>query len=260
MAKTQRWIVVSDLHCGQYAGLTPPAWQKGSGPLAESTLKLRKECWKWYRSMLRRYKGVDGLFVLGDCIDGNGYRNSGVELLTTDRLEQADMATFALQQWEAPSILMVNGTCSHTGQSEQYENIVADKLGADISAHEWATINGVTFDLKHSIGGSAIPHGRHTAIAKDRLWNKMWSDNELQPDADVYLRGHVHYHSYCGGPGWLAMTLPPLQAAATRFGALKCSGLVDYGITVFDINADGSYSWHTEIAQLQQVAAQAKQF
>ena len=120
-----------------------------------------------------------------------------------------------------------------------------------IGSHEWVSVNGCVFDLKHKVGGSAIPHGRHTAIARDRMWNLLWAEKGLTPKAHVILRGHVHYHNYCGGPGWVAMTLPALQGMGSKFGARQCSGLVDWGVVIFDVDDDGSFDWHAETVTIQ---------
>jgi hypothetical protein len=90
------------------------------------------------------------------------------------------------------------------------------------------------------VGGSTIPHGRFTATAKERLWNVLWNERELRPKAQVILRGHVHYATFCGEPGWVAMTLPALQGMGTRYGGRVCSGTVHWGAVIFDVNEDGT--------------------
>ena len=73
----------------------------------------------------------------------------------------------------------------------------------------------------------------------------------------MILRGHVHYLNFCGGPGWLAMTLPALQMKGSKYGVRQCSGVVDFGFTVFDVGEDGRYTWWPELADIKSQRARA---
>jgi hypothetical protein len=116
-------------------------------------------------------------------------------------------------------IVSVYGTPYHTTTNgDEWENIIAHRAGFDkIGSHEWIDVNGCIFDLKHHIGSSSVPHGRHTQSAKQHLWNLLWAEKGLQPKANVILRGHVHYHQYCGGTDWVAITSPALQGTDGSF-------------------------------------------
>ena len=256
----KRGIIISDPHCGHLTGLTPPAWQI-KRPSKSKTKRnkwsvLQEELWKHYKSLLKKFGPFDFGFSLGDSIDGDGGRSGGVELITADREEQADMAVAVHDQVRLSANkgfewVGVYGTAYHAGQSEDFENIVADRAGfKKIGSHEWADVNGCIFDLKHHCGSSTIPHGRFTAPAKERLWNVLWAERELVPKARIILRGHVHYHAYCGEPGWVAMTLPALQGVGTKYGSRRCSGMVHWGLTVVDVDNDGGFDWHSEVIQI----------
>jgi len=254
MAKQRRKRVVAlgDLHCGHRVGLTPPEYQWHAPNTTKHAWQkygdIQREAWNWYAAKIKELRPVDLLLVSGDCVDGRGERSGGVELVTTDRDEQADMAVACLAPWKAKQIVMVRGTPYHAGNYESWEDPVADKLGAKIGNHEWVTVkvgkNEVTFDLKHHIGGSQIPHGRATAIKRDALWNSIWAEAGLQPRGDWILRGHVHYYGstshYVGQRKVTAMTLPALQGMGSRYGALRMSGLVDFGLISWDITAEGT--------------------
>ena len=258
----KRGVIIGDLYCGHVSGLTPPAWQ--SGVNNKSTTKrnkwaeLQRSLWVEYKKLLKKYGPFDFGFSLGDAIDGKGSRSGSVECITADRSEQADIAVSCHDQVRLHARkgfewVGVHGTSYHTGaEGEDWDSKVAKDAGfKKMGAHEWVDVNGVVFDLKHHLGSSGIPHGRHTAVARDRLQNMLWSERELQPKADVILRAHVHYHNYCGGPGWVAMTIPALQGMGTRYGARRCSGLVDWGITVFEVDKDGGFDWHCETVTIQ---------
>jgi len=268
MAKAKRVVIISDLHCGHRAGLTPPAWHyritnEEEAAAFQKWAIVQKECWDWYRSTMSKLRPIDVLIVNGDCIDGTGRRSGGTELVTTDRDVQCQMACKCLQVAKAKKVLMVRGTPYHTGEEEDMENHIARTLPADkIGDHEWYNINGVTFDVKHFIGSSTIPHGRVTALLRDQLWNRLWAMTDQQPEADIMVRSHVHYAVFAGGHfnGRLkvAMTTPALQSHGSKYGAKKCSGLVDFGITYIDIDAKGNYSCPSVItANLPHMAASA---
>lgn len=149
-----------------------------------------------------------------------------------------------------------HNTPYHVGKLDDYEDLLAEHLGAAIKDHPFFTIGGVTFDMKHKVGSSSVPYSRGTSIARDRLWNVLWSERGEQPKAGVILRSHVHYFSYVGGPGWVAMTTPALQAAGTKYGGRACSGTVDWGVVVFEVE-DGEFDWTAHLVNLESNVVEA---
>jgi hypothetical protein len=185
----------------------------------------------------------------GDAIEGTGAKSGGLELLTADRHEQSAWAARCLREVGAKNYHMTYGTGYHVGDAELYEGLIAQELGCKIGWHEWPEVEGVVFDVRHFVGSSAIPWGRHTAVSRERIHNLLWHlHDEGQPRARFFGRSHVHYHADCGGPGWRAMTLPALQHAATRYGAARCSGVVDVGLVVVDVSK-GEWTWHAELLE-----------
>lgn len=256
--------IVSDLHCGHVAGLTPPAYQLRENPKDKTQThnsRAQAEAWEWYVARVKSIGKVDALLINGDCIDGDGSKSGGTELLTTDRQVQAQMALECIQVWDTDTHLMTYGTDYHTGNAEQYENDIAKELGCKIGTHEWPRVNGVTIDIRHHVGSSSVPYGRHTPAAKEHLWNILWSREEAQPEAQVVIRSHVHYHAHAGGTEagrqWLALTTPALQLAKTRFGGKRCSGVVHFGFLVLTIHADGTFTWRPHVVKLEHDRAQA---
>ena len=270
---TKRVVILSDFHCGHRAGLTPPyRWPTPESKHKdddERTIRVRKhteryrklneECWNWFTGELTKLKKtspskkIDACFFNGDAIDGKQQACGGSEFNAPTMIDQCDMATHILKRVQAEKYVLSYGTPYHVGKDTDWEDSIADRLGAvKIGSQVFPEVNGVTFDLKHEpAGNSNIPHGRHTGVAKDRMWNLMWwADEERQPRAQVYIRSHVHYHAYAGGPGWLAMTTPALQAASTKYGARRCVGMVDYGFVHFDIHDNGSYTWQSHVAKI----------
>jgi hypothetical protein len=238
----KRVLTIADEHCGDEFGLTPPNWQR---------TEVQEELWDTFVNMIEAIRPVDILVNNGDFIDGKASRWGSTGLITADRVEQAEMAISIVEFIDAEENYFTFGTPYHVGTGEDFESIIANSVGGTIEPQLWLEVYGVMFDVKHFISSSSLPHGRHTAIARDRLWNLIWADVEQQPKSDILIRSHVHYHNYCGGSNWVAMTTPALQGLGCKFGSRIPSGTVDFGITWFDVYEDGSFSWDTDIILIQ---------
>ena len=253
MSRTKRGkrvVVVADFHCGHEVGLTPPDWQGTGGKQAEKAL-VRSYLWKTYAAELEKLKPIDLLIVNADCIDGRGARSGGTELIVVDRHEQAAMAAECIKQAEAPVVVMTYGTPYHTGDIEDFENSVADKLltrtyrpDVEIKSHAFVDVNGLIFDIKHKVGGSQIPHGRATAILKESMWNAMWAERDVNPRSDVIIRSHVHYMTAATDGRVWAITTPALQGLGSKFGTRQCSGTVDWGFLYFDVGNKDDFTFN----------------
>ena len=246
----KRVVVISDLHCGHVVGLTHPDFNP-SYPRGSERFKLavrRRELYKFYTDRMEKLQPIDILIVNGDAIDGKGPRSGSTELLTTDRDEQVEMAAVAIREAKAGQIYISYGTPYHTGKEEDWEDLVAKEVKADkIGSHDWLDVNGLILDYRHHVGSSSIPHGRHTAPARERLWNVLWAEWDEYPKSDVLIRSHVHYLSYNGAFGWLVLTTPALQGMGSKYGARRMSGTVDFGLVHFDIRGKGDFSWDYHI-------------
>jgi len=255
----KRVAIIADLHCGHRAGLTPPQWrfrQSSVEHIWRKFTRVQEETWRIYLREVKRLLPIDVLIVNGDCIDGRGERSGGVELVTGDRNEQCKMAADCIRVWHPPRIVMTRGTGYHTGDIESWEDLIAEGLRADgievkIGDHEWVDVNGFIFDCKHHVSGSQVPHGRWTAIARDELWNSLWTEAGEQPRAGMIVRSHVHYcvggWRYFGAHRVEFLTTPALQAMGTRYGARRCSGQVNWGLLAFDLDARGGIVCRKEI-------------
>ena len=252
---SKRLLVISDPHAGHNAGLThPDYWHDKKHPYGMH----QRELWGFFDTALKMIGKVNMVVCDGDLIDGKGWRSGGVEQYTSDMDMQADMGAAIIDHVKANEAGLIYGTPYHTGDGEDWEKIAADRAKtpiAFVSGQEWLKFSNCVFDFKHKVGGSSIPHGRMTAIARAKLWNNIWSLDGKQPNADVLIRGHVHYHSFCGGPGWMAMTCPALQGFGSRYGVRQCEEEVHIGMIVFDVEKDGSYDWRPIIADLPQQTA-----
>lgn len=253
----KRVVVISDTHCGHMVGLTPPGWQSLSGSL-EKFGEMQKAVWSFYSGWMEKLQPIDLLIINGDCIEGKGERSGGTELIEADRGEQVKMSVRCIEEARAEKIVIVYGTPYHTGATEDFENQVADGVRAwKIGGHEWIDVNGVIFDCKHFIGSSSVPHARHTAPARDALWNKLWSIDDQQPRADYIIRSHVHYYTVQGDKDFTAFTTPAFQGYGSKYGIRKCSGRVDVGLMWFDVSEEGGVSWDKKILEIELLKAEA---
>ena len=53
------------------------------------------------------------------------------------------------------------------------------------------------------------------------------------------------------------MILPSLQGAGSKFGARKCEGTVDWGVTVIDVDNKGAFDWTCDTVTFESQAAVA---
>ena len=261
----KRILVVSDMHCGHKTGLTPPHYQTNLIDDVDHNIKkhnkwtmLQRSLWHEFEKLIDKHQPYDLAFDLGDMIDGKGSRSGGTELITSDRDEQVDMSVYVhnhIAKKGNPGFKWygVFGTAYHSSGDggEDWESMVAEKSNFErIGSHEWVDVNGVVFDLKHHVGSSSVPYGRHTAVAKEKIWNGLWAEHGMQPMSSVILRGHVHYAAYCGGPGWVGMTLPALQGMGTKYGSRVCTGMVHWGVTIFDVRDDGTFNFSQHVVNI----------
>jgi len=228
---------IADLHCGHRAGLTPPDYQDRVGRWADA----QADSWDKYLALVEKSAGADTLIVDGDAIDGRGQASGGTELIASSLAVQRDMAVECISQFAAKKIVMARGTDYHAGWGgEDWEDFVAEQLREQgrevlIKDHPFVDLDGVTFDIKHHIGTTSVPHTRGTALLRDKMQNEQWYlDGDGQPLADVILRAHAHVHEgsfgYRGDRMWLAVRLPALQLAGTKYGGRRCSGVVHWGM------------------------------
>ena|SRR3990167_6337097 len=242
--KAKRVLVVSDFHCGHEVGLTPPKWNPASG--IDDKTAYRSYMWQQFFKTVRSLQPIDILIANGDLIDGRGERSGSEELIVLDRILQAQMAVATLRVCDADKIFVTRGTDYHVGHEESWEDLVASDLKAErVGDILNIDINGLMVNARHHIGGSQTPLGRTTPLAREAVWNALWSVRQGFPQADVMIRSHVHYHAFTGGPGWLAMTTPGLQGYGTRFGERRMSGLIDFGLIYFDITSRDDFEWHS---------------
>lgn len=260
MAKNyKRVLVISDLHCGHHAGLTPPRYQQRptGHPMLDKIAQTQDMGWQFFLSKVDEYAPYHATVVNADCIDGRGERSGGRELWSTDVKMQCDACIEILSTIRSKKIVMTYGTPYHTGTSTDYEDFIADGIGAEeISPHLYRSINGRVFDVKHKIAGSSTPYGSLTPLAKEIVWNRLhYAKGIYTQKADVLIRSHTHncdllYHDNC-----LGIITPALQSfhpVGTIYGSRQCVGGVDYGIIVLEVPTSGKIITFPEFIPVEQ--------
>jgi len=267
----KRVVAVGDIHAGHLIGLNGPPWQQqikeavADRNKRNKYSKISRALWREFTKMLKDLaaeRKIDVLLVNGDAIDGTGFRSGGTEQITTDRLEQAEIAAHTINHTRIfgkpkMSIVMTFGTPYHTGMGEDFETVVADKVGAvKIGSHEWPEVNGCVFDLKHHIGNTSVPYGKGTALSKTRLQNTLWALEEMQPKSKIVLRSHVHRYAGVDDVDGMGFTLPALCGMGSKFGARICEGIVHFGLMYFDIDHHGNVvNWDKKIVKIKEQRA-----
>ena len=256
----KRIVAIADLHSGHRAGLTPPPWQfKEPWPDNQFHREQRKKyayvqrtTWSFLEQVARDLQPTDPnmklvLVVVGDGPDGKGRANSGKELITADMDEQLEMCAQGIRLFHPDEIYMLAGTGYHVGQDDDWERQLAYKINAnDFRDMLWMDVNGLIFNFRHKTSRSVIPHGRATALLRQRLWEVLWSEWEERKAASILVRAHVHYHTYAGGPDHLVMSCPALQVYS-EYGVRQCEGMIHAGVVWFDVEEDGRYTWDSRI-------------
>lgn len=225
-------LFVSDLHCGARTGLSP-----------EPQNEIQEELLSAWMDMVKAFAKPDILVVDGDAIDGKGHKDSGLDTLLNDPLKQVSAAHTLLEMIQAHETFIIAGTGYHVSGETDFESVLAERMNSELHSKLSLSVNAFVFDIRHFVGSSVIPHGRFTAGGRELMWETMLSSIKSRRRADMIVRGHVHYF-LCGQTSYGGfMTLPCWQAAGSRYGARKCSGLIDIGAVRFTISQGGDSSW-----------------
>lgn len=245
----KRVLLASDTHCGHIAGLTPPEYHLNEDhPRLGHFAKFQKETWLWFYNEIERLKPFDVAIWNGDLIDGKGRKSGSTELLTADRNMQVDMASEIIWKVGAKKDVLTYGTSYHTGQEEDFERKIADNIDAEAIKSELnLDINGVILNVKHHTVPSSSPYGQGTPLLKDQLYQMLRAEQEERPKANIVVRSHIHEYIKITSRNGIALVLPALQGAMTKYGQRRCVRLVDFGFVYVDIYPNGEYDLHAQV-------------
>jgi hypothetical protein len=243
-----RILTVSDLHCGNIAGLTPPRFN----PQSEVDYKMydyRKRLYEWVQKEIDAIRPIDICVCDGDAIDGKGTKTGGIEQITTDRTRQIDMAVDFLKWVDADEYHFTFGTGYHVGNEEDFENrMIAEFPGSTIEDICVLNVNGLILKWRHHIGSSSTWTGRTSPLLNQQIWDTIWSvDNEYER-SDVQTFGHTHYFQAVTNKLGTAFTVPALQGlGGSSFGGRRLGGTIDFGFMQFDVNSKEDWTWRVHL-------------
>jgi len=208
-------LFLSDFHCGNIAGIAPPGYR------CDAVRSIQEIFYDWFIKNLRANGPYDGLFVMGDMVDGEGKKGT-LDTFETNISRQQEAAAAVIREAGVPPayIWMVRGTPFHTNGVLEYEDRVAELIGCDIKNVQKRTIEGWNVHGKHVGGRSDIPYGQGTPLLKelDRLESEAFRESKEAPD--VIERGHVHYDMQVRKHRRQALNCPclelPLDGANSR--------------------------------------------
>ena len=243
-------VILADIHGGHLFGLTMPDHQLTPNQAEGSHFRQKAYDWQratadWFQAEIQRLGPIDIAVSNGDAIEGKGYRSGGTELLTSDRHQQCSIAEAVIRSTAAPRVLIIRGTPSHTGEDEDWEDTLADRFGVEAQDHAWLQHGSVVMDFKHHLGSSTVPRTAPPALARDTVWNLLWSERDLQPKSNFFVRSHLHEYFHTGNADFTALVTPALQGW-TKYGAKRMSKTITYGFVSFRFDEEG-FSWKPHI-------------
>ena len=230
------------MHCGHRFGLAHPE---------DCVNDFQRKAWNFIEDGLKKYAPFDLVFCNGDAIDGNAKRNGGIELITTDRLEQCDMAKKILRKIayigkNVPEYYFTRGTPYHTGNEEDFENVIAESFSTEGKQNIGETllvkVEGILFDLKHKIGGGPMPGAKASSILKEMTLAMLKEVADSREKADVFVRSHVHQHVFVQQMKRTCVITPALEINSA-YGQRQCSGLTDFGFLVCEVDNGKISKW-----------------
>lgn len=233
-------LIISDFHCGHRYGLAHKD---------DCVNKEQLKGWDFFIKGLKQHGPFDVVIANGDLVDGNARKNNGVELITTDRLKQAEMAIKILKTIpikKNAQFVFTYGTPFHTGEAEDFEFIIAKDFGGKIGDAMLVEVDGVVFDLKHKVSPASMPHNRSSSPARDIIFAMLKEVKEGRTKADVFVRSHVHYYSFFETMERIAITTPALQINSS-YGQRQCSGIIDFGFLTCQVESGKILQWNKHI-------------
>lgn len=243
MKSSKRILILSDLHCGHRHGL---AHQD------QCVNQYQKKAWDFFIKGIKKNGPYDIVFCNGDLIDGKQQKCGGIELITSNPEEQCDMAIKILRKIQflnknkSLNYYFTRGTPYHTGSDIDYENLIAREFRngdkKNIDERLLVKVNGITFDLRHKIGSSSLPHTRMSPIAREISIAMLKETAEQRAKVDIIIRSHVHYYTMIETLDRVAISTPALQFGSA-YGERQCNGITDFGFLVCEVGKNKEIKW-----------------
>lgn len=252
-------IVVSDLHCGCKLGLCPPAVKLDDGS-GDSTVeyvasRLQLKVWQWWEEFWGEWVPAAcrhepfAVVVNGDAIDGVHHGSkTQISHNFNDQLNIAESVLRPIVDLCEGRFYMTRGTEAHVGKSQEFEEMLARRLGAvpnddgiACRSELWLMVggdSGALCHLLHHIGTSASPIYENTALRREMVDSIVESARWGDRFPDVIVRSHRHRynkdefatHRGMGicvtTPGWQLKTPFTFKVASARLSQPTFGGIM----------------------------------
>ena len=250
----KKLLVLADIHAGSPFGLTHPKWQWKDNNDSERSkaVRLQKDFWDWYSRKAKEIGKIDYVVTNGDAIEGKARKNGGTQLLTTDCLEQGEMAYDVISHIKSSQYFMTYGTSYHTGEAEDFEKPIANKLRilnknkniAVIYDELRLDVEGLIFDFRHFINGSPSTISKNNAILRQQEIEIVKAYSSGEKCSDVLIRSHRHQSTDASGllPNTRVFVTPALKISGERYGRV-CDGIINVGFLLFEVESRVKWSW-----------------
>jgi hypothetical protein len=256
-----RILVESDYHAGHILGLTPSRYWSESNPWA-------RILWEERAKILAGIGKIDAHILNGDAIDGPGRKDSSAHL-TTDIIEQTEMAIEAAECVKTKRRFVVKGTGYHTDAGGNLERVIASALNTEAVDELRLDIHGRKLHARHVVGRSDTPYGQMTQLQKEVVNDMLQAEMEDYESADIIVRSHVHYCTMTAvadaarGLMRHAVTTPALQLRApvqSEYTRKLRTWLYHVGLTVIEIDKAGNVGIFPHIIPLKLTAPQSREY
>jgi hypothetical protein len=266
-------IFEADAHVASTYGLWPPdADCDGEGGRQKLNFlqEYIYECWQhattiWLPQVVGNTPKI--LVTVGDMVDGVQPKSP---LVTDDGALQVEAAESVLlpvaKMCEAT--YSVSGTLYHAGKSAGWDNVLAKRIGAipevvkkeseaagapdgveekdesgEVRRRRYArwqlflSVEGVLFDIAHTIGGSGVPVSRFSPLMREYVQDAVsaYEDPEW-PHPDWIVRAHGHMYRLLPQEASTVLALPGWQAKTPYAHKVNRGRPFDIGMVVLMVD------------------------
>lgn len=233
--KSKKVLILSDLHCGNMLGLTPPQYYNEFREVQETG-------WKFFTEEMKKLGPVDLLLLNGDLVDGPGKKDSLCHI-TTNVATQRKIAIECLRQVKAAKSIFIRGTGFHVTTDLEIEDDIAAYFGSEIYDERKINVNGCILHCRHTSGKGGTSYGSATSLQRSAVVKLMDDAATCSEQADIYIRSHIHEAMCIERSVFTALTTPALKFKGESFGR-KCTGFLDYGFTWLEIRGKKDFDVH----------------
>jgi predicted Zn-dependent protease with MMP-like domain len=218
----KRILIASDMHCGNYWGLTPPEWQ------VDTYRPIQQKLWEFWEEVTK--DPYDIAILNGDLIDG---LIDSAEHVTAAREEQLKIAVTAINKIKTNRLYIVEGTPAHVSGEASFERLLGKLLGVEAHPYLRLDVEGTRIHVRHVLGSGATPYS--SAIRKEAV-RQVWIDesNGIDPP-HVVIRSHVHYYHIDQDERVMGIVVPALQLPFSIYGRTRRTWKYDVGVVILHV-------------------------